>query len=242
MGKTTSYFTATLCSLALHALLVTVVVSNWQPAEQQRKTIKPKYVQARLVTLEERAKPKPVEKPKPKPVKKPAPKPEPVAKPEPKPAPKPKPRPSQNVAVKSRPEAKKPPPEPRPEEIDQAELEQAFASALMEEEEYLAAKTDEQEAMSYIGYIQDKVASHWNRPPSARRGMVVQLRIQMGSKGRVVGVSIAESSGNEAFDRSAVLAVQKAGQFDRLAEVDARIYDEYFRNLLFKFDPQDLRQ
>ncbi|MEH6617386.1 MAG: energy transducer TonB [Porticoccus sp.] len=120
-------------------------------------------------------------------------------------------------------------------------MEQALASALAEEEEFLVAENDAQLANSYSAYIFDRVAGNWNRPPSARRGMEVELLIQLVPTGQVVSVMIVQSSGNGAFDRSAEQAVHKAGRFDKLKELPPRVFENYFRKLRLVFRPEDLR-
>ena len=191
-GKVSSFTVAVVVSLLLHACMLVLLVVHWEPERKQRKITQPKYVQATLLKLEEKAKPKPkpsvpkaAPKPAPKPTPKPAPKPKP--KPAPKPAPKPEPKP-----------APKPKPEPKPQ-IDHQQLEQALASALAEEEAFLAAANDEELASSYADYIFERVAANWSRPPSARRDMEVELLVQLVPTGQVVSVVVVRSSGNTAF-------------------------------------------
>lgn len=223
-------------SLLLHAGVVALMVLHWEPEQKQRKVAPPKYVQAKLMTLQQKAKPqpKPVAKPKPKPKPKPAPKPKP--KPQPKPAPKPEPKPAPKPEPKPAPK-----PAPKPES-DKKLLQQQLASALAEEEEFLAAANDEEIAASYHDYIFDRVAANWSRPPSARREMEVELLVQLVPTGQVISVSVVRSSGNTAFDRSAEQAVQKVGRFEKLKEIeDPRVFDKYFRRLTLVFRPDDLR-
>jgi len=226
-----SFSSAILVSLALHGFVIYLLVSHWGPEKSLRKAAPPKYVQAKLVQLEEKAKPKPKVKPKPK--AKPKPKPKPKAKPKPKPKPKAKPK------VKPKPKAK-PKPEPKPEP-DSQKMQQDLASALAAEEEFLAAENDEQLASSYSAYINDRLTGNWNRPPSARRGMEVELSIQLVPTGQVISVAIVKSSGNAAFDRSAEQAVHKAGRFEKLQELPPRVFEQYFRKLSLVFRPEDLR-
>ncbi|TNE81865.1 MAG: TonB family protein [Gammaproteobacteria bacterium] len=223
-------------SLLLHAGVVALMVLHWEPEQKQRKVAPPKYVQAKLMTLQQKAKPqpKPVAKPKPKPKPKPAPKPKP--KPKPKPTPKPEPKPAPKPEPKPAPK-----PAPKPES-DKKLLQQQLASALAEEEEFLAAANDEEIAASYHDYIFDRVAANWSRPPSARREMEVELLVQLVPTGQVISVSVVRSSGNAAFDRSAEQAVQKVGRFEKLKEIeDPRVFDKYFRRLTLVFRPDDLR-
>ena len=232
-GRFVSYSVAVLVSLAIHTFVIFLLVSHWGPEKSHKKVAPPKYVQAKLVELKEKAKPKPKPKAKPKPKPKPKAKPKPKPKPKPKEKPKPKPK-----------EKPKPAPDPEPE-VDSQQLQQDLASALAAEEDFLAAESvaenDEQLASSYSSYIFDRVAGNWNRPPSARRGMEVELSIQLVPTGQVISVAIIQSSGNAAFDRSAEQAVHKAGRFEKLQELPPRVFEQYFRQLRLVFRPEDLR-
>ncbi len=226
-----------LVSIVIHALVIAMLIVQWEPEKSARKTAPPKYVQAKLIQMEEKAKPKPKPKPKAKPKPKPKPKAKPKAKPKPKPKPKAKPKPKVKPKPKAKPKVE-PTPTPQP---DNQQLEQNLASALADEEEFLVAENDEQLASSYSAYIFERVAGNWNRPPSARRGMEVELLIQLVPTGQVVSVMISKSSGNAAFDRSAEQAVHKAGRFDKLKELPPRVFEDYFRKLRLVFRPEDLR-
>ena len=235
-GRASSFTVAVLVSLLLHAGVVALMVLHWEPEHKQRKVAPPKYVQAKLMTLAQKAKPqpKPVAKPKPKP------KPKPVAKPAPKPKPKPVAKPAPKPVAKPAPKPA-PKPEPKPQ-LDKKQLEQQLASALAEEEEFLAAANDEEVAASYHDYIFERIAANWSRPPSARRDMEVELLVQLVPTGQVINVTVVRSSGNAAFDRSAEQAVNKVGRFEKLQEIkDPRVFEKYFRRLSLVFRPDDLR-
>ncbi|PHQ71979.1 MAG: hypothetical protein COB97_00680 [Paracoccus sp.] len=78
-----------------------------------------------------------------------------------------------------------------------------------------------------------------SRPPSARNGMRVSLSIKLFPGGDVREVTLLEGSGDTVFDRSAMLAVQKAGFFEVPTESD--IFQQYFRKINLVFRPEDLR-
>ena len=107
----------------------------------------------------------------------------------------------------------------------QAEMELALAIA--DEEAYRRAVTDDEKAMAYVAQIQREIIQNWSRPPSARNGMQALLRVFLVPTGEVVNVTVEQSSGNDAFDRSAILAVQKAGQF--VVPSDPRQFERNFR-------------
>src|SRR5690606_23552456 len=71
-----------------------------------------------------------------------------------------------------------------------------------------AAAAQEGEAvMSYTTLIHDLVQQQWSRPPSARNGMLAVLRIRLVPTGEVIDVEVVQSSGDGAFDRAAMTAV-----------------------------------
>ena len=116
-----------------------------------------------------------------------------------------------------------------------------FQRVLMEEESYQAAMV-EQELVDAVGYeIERAVELNWSRPPSARRGMQAILRVSLVPTGGLTSVDIVESSGDSAFDRSAMQAVQKAAPFDAVRELDPVVFERNFRAFQFRFNPQDLR-
>lgn len=126
-------------------------------------------------------------------------------------------------------------------EAEEKRRQQEIASALAEEEALLTAEVSDAVAQSYIAMIVDRIGRNWSRPPSARRGMICELRIQLIPTGEVVSVVVTKSSGNSAFDRSAEQAVRKAERFPELQKLDSADFDRNFRQINITFDPQDLR-
>lgn len=99
--------------------------------------------------------------------------------------------------------------------------------------------SEEQKIISqYRVAIQQQVQRTWSRPPSARKGMQSVLKITMIPGGEVISVSVVESSGNAAFDRSAEQAVRRAGILP--VPPDAAIFDRHFRIIELIFKPEDL--
>jgi colicin import membrane protein len=228
-----------LATLALHGLMIYLLTVNWSATEQEVVRIKPapKVINARLVDVSEfRPKPKPKARPRPKSRAMP----KAVARPKPRVAPKPV---AKKPAVKPRPApvpvAK---PEPRITEAELAEIARAdLARAVQEEEQLDTALTADEMASSYAALIQQTVVNYWSRPPSARNGMEALLQIQLIPTGEVVSVSVIKSSGNTAFDRSAMNAVEKAGSFPELQNLPNREFEKTFRRFRLLFRPEDLR-
>ena len=223
-----------IATVALHGLLVLMLLFRWNGPAQviaAAPTVQP--IQASLVQAETLM-PKP--KPKPKPRQKPKPKAEaePVSPPGPPPVTEAKPE--------SAP-AEESPPTPVPT-LDAEQL------AMLTREE-LKTLTDTEVGVAGVeapslrdmvaATIRAAVINRWTRPPSARNGMVSVLSIQLVPTGEVVGVSVLQSSGNSAFDRSAMNAVERAGRFPEVAKLEDRIFEANFRRFQLIFKPEDLR-
>ena len=215
-----------LVTLLIHGLLLYLLTANWETTEREiiRAKPAPNVINARLVDISEISKPK-ATPPKPKAV---TPKPK-LAPPKPNPIPK----------LKSKPTPAKPTP-PQQSNRD------AFAAIVRDE---LATADAQQQATvtagemsaSFVSLIQRTVVNYWSRPPSARNGMECELSIQLIPTGEVVNVTLVRSSGNSAFDSSAINAVQKAGAFPELQNLPSREFEKNFRRLTLIFKPEDLR-
>ena len=217
-------------TLALHGGLVLMLVVRWTgPSEVIAAAPSIQPIQASLVQAE-------TLKPKPKPTPKPNPKPKPEPKPEPQPAPEPSPEPT---------------PEPKPAEVEKPEpaLDAEQLATLTRNEidslvdaEISAAGANEPSLRDVVAAtIRASVINRWTRPPSARNGMVSILSIQLVPTGEVVGVSVLQSSGNTAFDRSAMTAVERTGRFPEVAKLDNRTFEANFRRFQLIFKREDLR-
>ena len=120
-----------------------------------------------------------------------------------------------------------------------AELARAsFDQALATESSELALGNDEMVARSYQLGIYQLVVANWSRPPSARNGMQARLMVELIPTGEVIGVTIVESSGNSAFDRSAETAVRKARSCE--VPIESAVFERYFRRFSLLFRPEDL--
>lgn len=233
-----------LVTVALHVLVIYLLAANWTSSEETviRPKPAPKVINARLVDISQiqpKPEPKPVAKPAPKP--KPVPKPKPAPRPEPKPAPKPEPKPEPKPAPKPEPKPE-PKPDPGPSQVELAELARQEAARKAAQEQAAAAEATAQEmAASYASLIQQTVEGRWSRPPSARNGMEVLLAIQLIPTGEVISVTVLKGSGDDAFDRSAVNAVERAGSFPELRNLPPREFERNFRRFRLLFRPEDLR-
>jgi TonB family protein len=215
-------------TLAIHGGLVLMLVVRWTgPSEVIAAAPSIQPIQASLIQAET-VKPKP--KPKPKPQPKPEPKPEPQPAPEPSPEPTPEPKPA---------EVEKPEPALDAEQL--ATLTRNEIDSLVDAEISAAGANEPSLRDVVAATIRASVINRWTRPPSARNGMVSILSIQLVPTGEVVGVSVLQSSGNTAFDRSAMTAVERTGRFPEVAKLDNRTFEANFRRFQLIFKPEDLR-
>ena len=123
----------------------------------------------------------------------------------------------------------------------QLAMEAQIASELEAEQSLLLEEQYATEAQSYVALIAARIEDNWNPPPSARRGMKCKLTLQLVPTGRVVNVTISESSGNSAFDRSAVQAVKKVERFPEVQQIPPPLFEREFRTITLLFNPRDLR-
>jgi colicin import membrane protein len=192
---------------------------------------------------------KPEPTPRPKPTATPAPtrRPTPVATPKPSPTKKPTPVPTKKPTLHpTLTPTPAPPREPSFDELlaqEAEELErreqQALARARQQEldqarrQEKLAAA--QAEINLYSQLIRQTVERNWIKPPKWEPGMQVVIEIRLMPGGELLEAAIIKSSGNPAFDRSAMMAITKAGQFS--VPADLELFDAQFRRFRFVFDP-----
>ena len=217
-----------LLALLVHVLAVAALYSGWNPSKDVR-LIKPQIVHAQLLVLQPKAPPR---RAPPPPVEEAQPVREQV---------KPDPEPREQVEEPPKVDLEAQQRQREREELQRrlAELAEAsFNQALEIESTELAEGDDQAVAQSYQLGIYQLVVANWSRPPSARNGMQALLMVELVPTGDVVAVTIVESSGNSAFDRSAEAAVRKSRSFDVPTQAD--VFERYFRRFSLLFRPEDL--
>ncbi|WP_425056034.1 cell envelope integrity protein TolA [Pseudomonas abyssi] len=133
---------------------------------------------------------------------------------------------------------------------EQREREAAKASALNEllgeETEFQQAQADrigDQVAASYDDVIRRYVSQQWRRPPTARNGMVVEVRLSMLPTGQITDAVVIRSSGDPGFDQSAVQAVKNVGRIPEMQQLSSENPAEFnrlYRQRNLRFRPEDL--
>ena len=228
-------------ALLLHAGVFGALSLDWQGDADEIRVASPRIIEAALLTMEKPKRRQPMDLAKQTPsVPKPAPKPPPpppVAKPKPAPTPPPDTeaeRLKREKAAQERAEAER---QQRLREL----LEQSTLLAL-EDEDIDAGEGADADTMTYVAAITRAIVLEWSRPPSARNDMEARLQVDLTPAGDLLGVQIVDSSGNEAFDRSAEAAVRKAARALGTFPVpdDLTVFETHFRRLTLLFKPEDL--
>ncbi|WP_252179406.1 cell envelope integrity protein TolA [Endozoicomonas sp. 4G] len=118
--------------------------------------------------------------------------------------------------------------------------------ALLRQQEQAQAAAAEQaekeaaEVAYYSELLNNLIAQNWNRPPSARNNMVALVQLSLSPFGDLLEVRLLEGSGNDAYDRSVIQAIQRAAPFPELKKLERRVFDNNFRRVNFRFRPEDL--
>lgn len=119
----------------------------------------------------------------------------------------------------------------------------ALAELLSEDTQYQQTKADtvgSQVAGNLDDLIIRLVSEQWVRPPSARNGMAVTVLIEMLPDGTITNASVTRSSGDPAFDASAVAAVRNVGRVREMQQLDRKTFDSLYRKRSAVFKPEDL--
>lgn len=118
---------------------------------------------------------------------------------------------------------------------------EAAARAQAEAARQQAAQRAESIVGDIQGYIQALVQRNWRIPATARNGMEAVVQIRLFGNGEIDQASIVKSSGDKAFDRSALQAVYRTERFERVAEVDPILFERRLRVIQVIFRPEGLR-
>ena len=98
--------------------------------------------------------------------------------------------------------------------------------------------TDLEKVMYFSSLIRDQIMSNWREPKSSRVGLKTEFIISLVPTGEVIDVSLTKSSGDKAFDQSALLAINKVNRFYDL-EMPRKLFDENFRKFTVVFSPKE---
>ena len=221
-------------AVLVHLLFGLAMEGGWTSTSPVM-TAQPQVIQASLVSLTKPIKRQAQPKPKPKS--------EPIAAPKPQPAPNPEP-----IVSSEPPAERQEPSDPEPSDLEPsrevrlAELQKELMAGLDELPDTEGGDVSEiDEIQQVASLMQARIAQNWRRPPSARNGMEALLIISLVPTGEVVGISISQGSGSNAFDQSAIAAVERVGQFPEVTVLPISDFEQYFRRFPLRFKPEDLR-
>ena len=99
-------------------------------------------------------------------------------------------------------------------------------------------KSSVEEISYYSNLIRDQVIINWKQPSSAKKGMSAEILITLVPTGEIVQVKLTKTSGNQAFDSSALNAIQKVSKFEGL-DMGRRLFDNNFRKFTLVFNPEN---
>ena len=221
-------------AVLVHLLFGLAMEGGWTSTSAVIKA-QPQVIQASLVSLTKPIKRQAQPKPKPKP--------KPIATPTPQPAPNPEPIVSSEPPAERQEPSDPEPSDPEPSrEVRLAELQKELMAGLDELPDAEGGDVSEiDEVQQVASLMQARIAQNWRRPPSARNGMEALLIISLVPTGEVVGISISQGSGSNAFDQSAIAAVERVGQFPEVTVLPISDFEQYFRRFPLRFKPEDLR-
>lgn len=132
----------------------------------------------------------------------------------------------------------------RQRKIEEEKQAAALAELLSEQTRYQRELADRQ-AKEDIGRINDRiiglVSRNWIRPPvGLGKGITVEVAVEFLPDGRIKTATVSKTSGNHAFDNSAVAAILGVVRIDEIQQLDRAIYEKTYRNITMAFRPEDL--
>jgi len=102
------------------------------------------------------------------------------------------------------------------------------------------AQQAQQAANSFINIVRRAVEQAWVIPPGASNSMSATIQVRLGPSGELLATSVVTSSGDSAFDRSAMQAVEHAAPFGELRDLPAD-QQRNLRQFNLRFTPGDVR-
>ena len=91
------------------------------------------------------------------------------------------------------------------------------------------------EKYSYL--IQRQVKENWKKPKNINQSLKTEIQINLVPTGEILSASVIKSSGNKAFDESAMSAILKVKSFEGLT-MQMQLFDQHFRKFTLVFTPE----
>ncbi|HDS1721844.1 TonB family protein [Pseudomonas putida] len=83
-----------------------------------------------------------------------------------------------------------------------------------------------------------RLSSNWYKPAGVIDGLSTIIQLKMSREGKVATVRIGKSSGNQAFDSSALSAVQSIGSIDEIRKLSDADFKKAYASRSIQFTPQ----
>ena len=80
--------------------------------------------------------------------------------------------------------------------------------------------------------------SNWIEPKSSKVGLKAEFIIFLVPTGEIIEVDLVRTSGDKAFDQSALLAISKINRFSDL-QMSRKLFDDNFRKFTVVFSPKE---
>jgi colicin import membrane protein len=118
---------------------------------------------------------------------------------------------------------------------------QGLRRAMERESEAVAnARQSQEAANSFINLVRRSTEAAWVIPPEVSGTLTAQVQVQLTESGDLWQTAIQRTSGDPAFDRSALEAVEKAAPFPELRQLPPEQASDY-RQFNLRFTPGDTR-
>jgi colicin import membrane protein len=89
----------------------------------------------------------------------------------------------------------------------------------------------------FSSIIKSQVMENWKRPTNLSSNLKTEIQITLVPTGEILSSKIINSSGNRAFDDSALTAISKLKSFDGL-NMQMNLFDQHFRKFILIFSPE----
>ena len=106
-----------------------------------------------------------------------------------------------------------------------------------QESQVLDSNMFENEINKYSNLIINLIEAAWIKPKNIQENLICDIKIKTNSRGRIVDISLINSSGNIRFDNSALQAVRRVETFAFFNEITKKTYEDVFKNIVISFNP-----
>ena len=106
-----------------------------------------------------------------------------------------------------------------------------------QESQFLDSSQLENEINQFSILIINLIEAAWIKPKNIQDNLICDIKIKTNLQGRIVDISLINSSGNIRFDNSALQAVKRVETFSFFNEITKKTYEDVFKNIVISFNP-----